>query len=385
MRASSTLLVLLATAVLASGCSLTLGLGELDQGGSAGASTGGPGGGAGGTGGGQAGTGASAGGNGGVAGSGGTSPVTGGNGGTAGASGVGGAGGIGGSDGGSAGTAGSGGGIGGQAGSGGSGTGGSGGTAGSAGAGGSLPVTPIDIVTGQKNPGGICVDATYVYWVTSGPAAIFRAPKAGGPTETLVTAVDLTAPRDVASDGTTLYWSEPAANLLRSKTLAGGAPKDVAPGAGRVAYLELTSGKIFATDDRTDQPQDGTVSFNMLGMAGFNVLYGTEPLATGIGSDGAGNLAWATAGNIVLGKASGTNRQQLVASKGLGIDGVAMDASHVYWVEAGQRIRRAAIATGAVSNVYDPPGALGHGDVAVDATFVYWTEPDTGSVRKMVK
>lgn len=287
--------------------------------------------------------------------------------------------------GGAAGMVGKGGGAnGGQSGGGQSGSAGNGG-AGNGGAGGNAKTTTT-LATNQKTPLGIGLDDLHVYWVDVAPAAIYRVLKTGGNPEPLLDAVDLADPRDVAVEGTTLYWSEWTGNLVRKRDLSGGATKTFVTGGGRVGAIAINSGILYATDDRTDQPTEGTVAFVPAGgTPAAQVLFAMQPLATGMAVAG-NELAWARSGSILLGPATGGTPVVLVPrATTVKVSGVALDDVNVYWIEDEQRIMVANRASGNVATFYDPPGAFGRGDVAVDATHVYWTEPDSGAIRKQLR
>jgi hypothetical protein len=63
------------------------------------------------------------------------------------------------------------------------------------------------LAAGQRNPGGITVDATSVYWVNRDDGTVMKVPTAGGGLTTLASGqVD---PSAIAVDGTSGYWTNP--------------------------------------------------------------------------------------------------------------------------------------------------------------------------------
>jgi hypothetical protein len=268
------------------------------------------------------------------------------------------------------------GGVGGSSGA----SGGSSGNGGGAGSGG-----PIDIAKGQSSPLGLTVDATDVYWVATGLPGIFRASTSGGSPARVDTVDDaLDDPFDVAIDGTELFWSEYQPNVIRHRALTGGTASDLATGAGFVAFLAVSAGQIFATDYQTALPTIGSIIVADEASSGANVLYDTEPYASGIAAVGT-TLSWGrAAGEIILGKAAGGTEMTALTMQGT-VGGVAMDAAEIYFLQDNQRIIRVDRTTLDTSTFYEAASAFGGGDVALDATYVYWTEQANGVVRKLAR
>jgi hypothetical protein len=83
-----------------------------------------------------------------------------------------------------------------------------------------------NLVTGEPYPGAVAVDATHVYWLTTGSprgtGAVRRIALAGGTAETLVSG--LGSPKDLAIDAAFVYWTNLDDGTVMKVPLAGGDP-----------------------------------------------------------------------------------------------------------------------------------------------------------------
>src|SRR5262249_32094649 len=98
----------------------------------------------------------------------------------------------------------------------------------------------VALATGQKDLSSLVTDATHVYWIDGtvqdpGPNASRRAPKSGGPTETLVPAAQ--GAEKIAVEHGSLYWIEAGHYLtsgidgaVRRVDVTGGAISTIADG-----------------------------------------------------------------------------------------------------------------------------------------------------------
>jgi hypothetical protein len=73
-------------------------------------------------------------------------------------------------------------------------------------------LVPVIIASGQAAPHGIAIDATHVYWASSGDGTIHKAPIGGGADTVLVSGQ--MKPENVVVDSKYVYWTDPKADLV---------------------------------------------------------------------------------------------------------------------------------------------------------------------------
>jgi hypothetical protein len=187
---------------------------------------------------------------------------------------------------------------------------------------------PRIVATTQASTMGIAVDATTVYWATTGGASILSAPKAGGATTTLASGG---YPYEVALDDANVYWTD---------------------NDGPIWKVAKTGGSPIKLADQT------TVnSFQPMGIAvdGANVYFDT--------SDG---KIWQVS------KACGGAPLLLASDAGNEPWGLAVDEAAVYYAsQQNGTVESVPIGGGCVTTLGSASG--GATGVAVDATSVYFT------------
>lgn len=70
----------------------------------------------------------------------------------------------------------------------------------------------VELATGLARPEGIAVDATHLYWASSGDGTINKVPIAGG--APVIIATGQVQPENLAVDGTHVYWTDTVANVV---------------------------------------------------------------------------------------------------------------------------------------------------------------------------
>ena len=199
--------------------------------------------------------------------------------------------------------------------------------------------------TGQTTPGGLCTDASGVYWARGGDLVAWRKPNGpGAPIATVAANV-----QGCASDGTNVYF---IASTLGMPGGNGGFVGRV-PAAG--GAVEMLANVMYP---------------NVMTLDGGTVFVGT----IGNGSGGA-SVQRITAGAVA--EISGANL----------VGGIATDATDVYWSDAESgasgTIKHAPkgggpVTTVAQSNVGFPVG------VATGGPYLYWTNPNEHAVYSQI-
>ena len=264
------------------------------------------------------------------------------------------------------------------------------------------------------NSFGIALSGANVFWTElgSGPppvGGVYGVAKAGGPPSTLATGQS--QPQGIATDGTSVYWSNyqaapgtvvpatPAAGTVMKVPLAGGAPTTLASGQYFPSGVAVDGTSVYWADlgswSSYGGPYDGSiVKVSLAGGQPTTLASGQSPENVVVDTASA---YWTNIGDGTVMKVplAGGAPTTLASGQSRPL-GIALDSTTVYWTDSGDcpvdggacngSVVQVAIAGGtpitlATGQVY-PPG------VAVDATSVYWTtgvEPQPGTVMKVAK
>jgi hypothetical protein len=192
--------------------------------------------------------------------------------------------------------------------------------------------TPVTLASGQGAPTQIAFDATNVYWLTiGGPNAVMTVPIAGG-TPSLFAAAS--SPWALATDGATVYWTD--GDTIFSAPRDGGTPTTLASGQPFPFALAVDGTTLYFSTARGDgailsMPKTGgtpTTLASQTGMARIAIdattLYFTN-------QGGAANAGVVSTLPLSGGGAAATTLVTGQASP----EGIAVDASRVYWVDTG--------------------------------------------------
>jgi hypothetical protein len=257
------------------------------------------------------------------------------------------------------------------------------------------PLPPPDVellVQGEDEPLRLVVDDNYVYWTLRHGKAVRRAPKQGGPAETL--ADNQPWAEDIAVDDSFVYWTRatsPGAVMKAPKTpVDGGVPTPVATGQTEATGIALDANYVYWTllggIVRRATKGDGTLVDLVTGpIAKYMAIRGdyvfwAHPFE---GSTPTNN------GSILRVKSDGTGLAT-VASGQMGAHDVKADDSFVYWTNyyasgATPTVLKApAVGSGSVTTLAlgDGPDSDASG-IAIDSNYVYWTLNTSNKVRKV--
>jgi hypothetical protein len=226
------------------------------------------------------------------------------------------------------------------------------------------PLAPYTLA----GPAGIGVDATSVYWVDTwtsseysdaGPSGtVMKVSTAGGPAITLQSGQD--TPCAIAVDATSVYWmngcNTPNSGSLLKAPTTGGTP------------TTLASGQTFPVDMISGNPYFAVVPIGFA-VDATSVYWTTSDSVMTVGKDGGPVTALASAQNF--------NSSALPGNVAL-----AMDDTNVYWttVDSVMTVAKSGGAATALAS-----GQNTTGGIAVDATTVYWLSAGDAPVMKVSK
>ena len=206
----------------------------------------------------------------------------------------------------------------------------------------------VDVLAGGIfEPGVLAIDAASAYFIDHKTTwSINSVPLGGGARVKLADAV---YPRDVASDGAFVYWTDddPAGSVIRRVPVAGGTATTVAATMNGLGPLVVAGGMVYF-------PQESTM------------LVPTNDAGTTFGPQPGSLFAVASGGGTPAALVSG----QLFAAN------LAVDATSIYWGAADPTsglgvLRSMALGGGTPTDLV--AGLTGLGRIAIDATSVYFT------------
>jgi hypothetical protein len=212
----------------------------------------------------------------------------------------------------------------------------------------------VEVLAKTMRPShAIGVDGENVYWsddptsVCSTPQdkgfAILAAPKGGGgPTATLALADDIEAPADIAVDDTHVYWGDPVAAIILRVPKGGGMPQIVSGGPQATA-IALFGDRVYWTSlvVVVSAPKDnGPNTFSLLSIfPGGTTLGGIAVDANGVYFGGASPCQGADCsimGFVQRTELDGGSQATIAGGPDEQPERVAVDGSHVYWTQWNQ-------------------------------------------------
>ncbi|AGP36119.1 hypothetical protein [Sorangium cellulosum] len=247
---------------------------------------------------------------------------------------------------------------------------------------------PLVLGAAQASPRDLVVDEArqVVFWTNAADGTLRVAPLAGG--EARVLLADLKQPEGLSLSGDALAWTELWGGGVFRATLSGegaevalGTPEDLAqPGSAYASpYRVASAGDVVCwTYQGTLGRPDGAVACRVRGETLTVAAEQLTPRELALDVDAQGNAAavyWASfeGGSVFRADLSGeaVGEPEEVASDQGQLNGIAVDAEHVYWTRRDEgtvvRMPKDGGEPEALASQQARPG-----DVAVDETTVYW-------------
>jgi hypothetical protein len=242
----------------------------------------------------------------------------------------------------------------------------------------------VVLASGQVYPLQLATDATYLYWGTN--HGVNKVPLGGG---ALTTVVSYDSPYGIAVDASNVYFTNGGDGVFAAP-LGGGAPTRLASGQALARLLAVNADHVYWTNDVPGGTIDGVPTTG----GATVVLAGSQDYGNGIAVD-ADNVYWVTGnGNSPAGTVMkvplGGGSPVTLASGYPNSQQVAVDANNVYWTvqrynnQAIGAVLKVPINGGTPTTIWSASGAGPQG-LALDATSVYWADPVAGTVMRAPK
>lgn len=225
-------------------------------------------------------------------------------------------------------------------------------------------------------PTYVGVDSTHVYWtdlaIAPNPGSVGRVPIGGGTSEIL--AAGLVGPNSCTLFGGRVYFAHgTTSGRIESVPVSGGVVATIATGVNQPYYAAANSTRVcWATNGNSIEcSAGGTLVSGEPSRIQFVALDETH--------------AYYALGSGVLRRVALTGGAPVTVDTGpatLFAMEIILDGENVYWFSAGQ-IRRVAKSTFSALPIH--AGADGVQGFAVDATHVYWTSSADTQIRKLPK
>lgn len=244
---------------------------------------------------------------------------------------------------------------------------------------------PLAVVDSQQEPVGIVSDGTFLYWINQGTTggtngSVVRR-RIDASDQVFVMRSAEGDPNALVLDDGFLYWVNrnpslpgPDVNLMRMEV----------DGDGAIQLETGTSLVGLATDGSTlywsDQYADEIRQTALPALAGSGTLFaGSQVGPQGVAVDGT-HVYWVTGNGLVMRAPKDTMMPAELANGQAGLRSIAVDDKYVYWNADPNVIMRRNLATGAI----DMLGSSGAPrDILADGGYVYWTDASNSAVFKI--
>ncbi len=244
----------------------------------------------------------------------------------------------------------------------------------------------VALATAQSGPEFIAVDPTSVYWTNETGGTIMKSPVGGGAATTL--ASGQSGPEFIAVDATSVYWTTENGLTVAKAPLAGGPPTTLS--SGKKALGIAVSGSVYWTTGNQvlKTPLDGGTSTALASEPQPGYCNGPQGVAvdatsvywTNAGSC-AGPLPEVCTGDVRKVSLSG-GTVEIIANMQGNPEAIAVDDTSVYWTNCQSNTLMSAPKNGGKAITL----VSGQGQpqfIAVDDTSVYWTTGVGGTVMKV--